>query len=218
MKKIHVILFLFSSVSMIFGFGQVESQDMESRVEGDYTLADVDTAVFAGGCFWGVEGVFELLNGVEDVVSGYAGGAADTAHYRMVGTGQTGHAETVQILYDPNVISFEKLLEVFFIVAHDPTQLNYQGPDIGTEYRSSVFYMNEEQKMKTEAYIQDMEKEGVYKQQIVTQLEELEKFYPAEDYHQDFLTLNPTHPYIVYWDMPKIRDLENRYPELLADK
>ena len=201
----------------VFGFGEVESQDMESRVKSDFAIEGIETAVFAGGCFWGVEAIFEMLEGVDNVVSGYAGGTADTAFYRMVGTGATRHAETVQIVYDPQYISYEKLLEIFFIVAHDPTQFNYQGPDVGTEYRSAIFYINEDQKIKAEKYISDLGKMGIYNQKIVTQLEPLEEFYPAEDYHQDFMRLNPTHPYIVYWDLPKVRDLENRYPELVAE-
>lgn len=177
----------------------------------------LETAVFAGGCFWGVEAVFESLQGVENALSGYSGGKAETAFYKMVGTGQTGHAEAVHVEYDPAIISYRQLLEVFFNVAHDPTQFNYQGPDVGTEYRSAVFYNNEEQKIATENYIKELEKQKVYDQDIVTEVTELEAFYPAEEYHQDFMALNPNHPYILYWDVPKIRHLEEMYPELLKE-
>lgn len=177
-----------------------------------------ETAVLAGGCFWGVEAVFERLEGVIDVVSGYSGGEAETATYQQVGSGKTGHAEAVQIVFDPEIIAFDVILEVFFNVAHDPTQLNFQGPDVGSEYRSAVFYASEEQKMMTEDAIAKLEAEGVYRKSIVTEVAPLDAFYPAEDYHQDFMRLNPRHPYIVYWDVPKVKHLEKAYPELLADQ
>jgi len=135
-----------------------------------------------------------------------------------VGTGSTGHAEAVRIVYDPQYISYGTLLDVFFSVAHDPTQYNYQGPDVGSEYRSAVFYLDESQKMKTEMYIKGLEKDKVYKQPIVTEVTPLDAFYPAEDYHQNFMKLNPDHPYIIYWDVPKIRDLEFHFPELIAEE
>ena len=181
-------------------------------------MEGVETAVLAGGCFWGVEAVFERLGGVLDAVSGYSGGDAETANYYTVGTGDTGHAESVRIVYDPGLISFEVLLEVFFSVAHDPTQLNYQGPDVGSEYRSVVFYANDEQKQVTEKYIRELDADGSFGEPIVTQVVPLETFYAAEDYHQDFLRLNPTHPYIVYWDLPKIAYLEEEYPHLVVDR
>lgn len=214
--SITIVLFV-TVASFVFSSGESENSkpEMEEKTMSDFKFEDGETAVFAGGCFWGLEGVFELLDGVEDVVSGYSGGEADTAYYSMVGTGKTGHAETVSIVYDPQYISYEQLLEIFFLVAHDPTQLNYQGPDTGTEYRSAVFYLNDEQKAAVQKYIKQLEKEKTYKEPIVTEIVPLEAFYPAEEYHQDFLRLNPSHPYIVYWDMPKIRDLEDRYPELL---
>ena len=179
-------------------------------------MEGTETAVFAGGCFWGVEAVFERLDGVLEVVSGYSGGSADTAHYNLVGTGTTGHAESVRITYDPQRISYAALLEVFFNVAHDPTQLNYQGPDKGTQYRSAVFYADDEQKRMARQYIEQLEADGVFDRPIVTQVVALEAFYPAEEYHQDFMRRNPRHPYIVYWDVPKIAHLEEAYPELLA--
>jgi peptide-methionine (S)-S-oxide reductase len=174
------------------------------------------TAVLAGGCFWGMEGVFERLRGVEDVVSGYSGGDQSTAHYEMVSTGRTGHAESIRVIYDPSQISYGTLLKVFFSVAHDPTQLNYQGPDHGTQYRSAIFYTNEEQKRIAEQYIRTLERAKVFDKPIVTQVVPLKAFYPAEDYHQDFMDNNPSYPYIVYWDLPKVRQLEKEYPKLLA--
>jgi peptide-methionine (S)-S-oxide reductase len=175
-----------------------------------------ETAVLAGGCFWGVEAVFERLEGVLEVTSGYAGGEQKTARYEMVGTGRTGHAESVQIVFDPARISYDTLLRVFFTVAHDPTELNYQGPDVGPQYRSAIFYSGDEQRRVAAAAIDALGRAGVYKAPIVTEVRQLEAFYPAEGYHQDFMKRNPMHPYIVYWDAPKIAELERRFPEILA--
>lgn len=172
-------------------------------------------AVFAGGCFWGVEAVFEQLKGVTDVVSGYSGGDASSAHYEMVGTGRTGHAESVQVTYDPSQISYGKLLQVYFSVAHDPTQLNRQGPDSGTQYRSAIFYSSTEQKRVAEAYIQQLTAAKVFKRPIVTQVTPLTGFYEAEDYHQDYIAHNPDNPYVVYNDLPKIQNVRRQYPELV---
>jgi peptide-methionine (S)-S-oxide reductase len=174
-----------------------------------------ETAVLAGGCFWGMEGVFERLKGVVDVVSGYSGGSARTARYELVGTGTTGHAESIQVVFDPSQISYGTLLEVFFSVAHDPTQLNFQGPDHGTQYRSAIFYGSEEQKRVAEQYIRTLEKARVFRKPIVTQVVPLAAFYPAEDYHQDFMDRNPDYPYIVYWDRPKVAHLKEAFPQLL---
>jgi peptide-methionine (S)-S-oxide reductase len=176
------------------------------------------TAVLAGGCFWGVEAVFERIKGVTDVVSGYAGGQQPTAHYEMVGTGRTGHAESVQITYDPSQISYGKLLQVFFSVAHDPTQLNRQGPDQGTQYRSAIFYASDEQRTVAEAYIQQLNAAKVFKHPIVTQVTPLQGFYAAEDYHQDYIAHNPGNPYVVYNDLPKLAELNKRYPDLVVKK
>jgi len=173
------------------------------------------TAVFAGGCFWGVEAVFERLQGVQEVVSGYSGGEQKTASYPLVGTGRTGHAESVRITYDPARVSYGTLLKVLFSVAHDPTQLNYQGPDHGTQYRSAIFYADEGQRRVAEEYIRALDKARVFPRKIVTQLAPLEAFYPAEEYHQDYLKGNPTQPYIVMWDLPKLAHLEREYPQLL---
>jgi peptide-methionine (S)-S-oxide reductase len=176
------------------------------------------TIVVAGGCFWGVEGVFEHVKGVKEAVSGYAGGSKSTAHYETVGSGRTGHAESVQITYDPSQISFGKLLQVFFSVAHNPTELNRQGPDEGTQYRSVIFYSTDAERKVAEAYIQQLNGAKVFKHQIVTQLTPLDGFYPAEGYHQHFLERNPNYPYIVYNDLPKLRDLKKQFPELWTGK
>ena len=171
------------------------------------------TAVFAGGCFWGVEAVFEKLKGVSSAVSGYAGGTKKTANYETVSSGRTGHAESVQVTYDPSQISYGRLLQVFFSVVHDPTQLNRQGPDEGTQYRSAIFYSSEEQKRVAEAYIQQLNDARIFKRPIVTQVTPLEGFYPAEAYHQDYIAHNPDNPYVVYNDLPKLQRLKKDYPD-----
>ena len=172
------------------------------------------TAVFAGGCFWGVDAVFKHVNGVSEVVSGYAGGSATTARYPIVGTGTTGHAESVKVTYDPAKISYADLLKVFFSVAHDPTQLNRQGPDVGPQYRSAIFYADEQQKEIARRYIDQLNQAKVFSKPIVTQVSALDKFYPAEDYHQNYLALHPTQPYIVFNDLPKIAQLKKELPNL----
>ena len=172
------------------------------------------TAVLAGGCFWGVEAVFDHLKGVSKVVSGFAGGEKSTAHYERVSEGDTGHAESVQITYDPAQITFGQILMVYFSVAHDPTQLNRQGPDSGTQYRSSIFYMNDDQKKVAEAYIQQLDAAHVYKRPIVTQVVPYKGFYAAEAYHQHYLEHNPGNPYIVYNDLPKLEALKKQYPQM----
>ena len=171
-------------------------------------------AIFAGGCFWGVQGVFQHVKGVKNAVSGYAGGDANTAIYEVVGTGQTGHAETVEITYDPSVITYGQLLQIFFSVATNPTQLNYQGPDYGTQYRNAIFYQSEDEKQMAAAYIAQLDAAGLYPAPIVTTLEPFKGFYPAEQYHQDFLTLNPSWPYIVINDLPKVAALEELFPKV----
>lgn len=174
------------------------------------------TAVFAGGCFWGVEAVFERLRGVREAVAGYSGGAKETAHYEIVSTGMTGHAESVKVTFDPSVITYRDLLRVFFGVAHDPTELNRQGPDEGTQYRSAIFYANDEQKREAEAYIADLTQHKVYRQPIVTQVVPLRAFYPAEEYHQHFVDKNPGNMYVATFDLPKLADLRAKFPQLLA--
>jgi peptide-methionine (S)-S-oxide reductase len=177
------------------------------------------TAVFAGGCFWGVEAVFDHVKGVKEAVSGYAGGSKMTAHYEIVGSGQTGHAESVKVTYDPSQVTYGKLLQIFFSVAHDPTELNRQGPDEGTQYRSAVFFANDEQKRVAEAYIRQLNDAKVFKHKIVTQLTPLKDgFYAAEAYHQHYLEHNPHQPYIVYNDIPKVRNLKKEFPELFTGK
>ena len=174
-----------------------------------------ETAVLAGGCFWGVEAVFEQLNGVSEVISGYAGGNQMTAHYSIVSSGVTSHAESVKITFDPTKVSYGRLLKVFFAVAHDPTQLNRQGPDEGRQYRSSIFYTNDEQKSIAEAYIAQLETAHIFNRRIVTTVVPSEGFYPAEDYHQNFLAQHPDYPYIVVNDLPKLRALKAEFPELV---
>ena len=176
------------------------------------------TAVLAGGCFWGVEAVFEHVKGVKNVKSGYSGGPAAAAQYGKVSTGQTGHAESVRITYDPSKISYGQLLKVFFSVAHDPTELNRQGPDTGTQYRSAIFYSNDEQKRIADAYIDQLNKAKVFGGPIVTQVGPLESFYEAEGYHQDYLANHPDEPYIVINDIPKVENLRKQLPGLYKAK
>jgi len=178
----------------------------------------LQTAVIAGGCFWGVQGVFQHTAGVVNAVSGYAGGNKSTADYRLVSTGSTGHAEAVEIKYDPNKISYGKILQIFFSVAHDPTQLNRQGPDSGTQYRSAIFTTSDEQKKVAEAYIAQLNAAKVYRKPIVTTIGPLEAFYPAEAYHQDYLTLHPNQPYIAFNDLPKVEHLKKIFAENYIEK
>ncbi len=185
-------------------------------VDNPKTAGPAQTAVLSGGCFWGVQGVFEHVHGVQRVVAGYAGGAGNTAHYEMVGTGTTGHAESVQISFNPAQVSYGEILQVFFSVVHDPTQLNRQGPDVGTQYRSEIFYGDAGQKRIAEAYVAQLTEAHAFARPIVTRVDSLPGFYPAEDYHQDFLVHNPTYPYIVYNDLPKIENLKRLYPDYYA--
>ena len=178
----------------------------------------VQTVVLSGGCFWGVQGVFQHTSGVVNAVSGYAGGSKSTAQYETVSTGTTGHAESVQVKYNPKKISYGKLLQIFFSVAHDPTQLNRQGPDSGTQYRSAIFTTTEEQKKVTDAYIAQLNAAKVYSKPIVTKVGPLEGFFPAEAYHQDYLTLHPNQPYIAYNDIPKVENLKKIFAENYIEK
>jgi len=173
----------------------------------------LQNVVLAGGCFWGMQAVYEHTKGVTQAVSGYSGGAKETAHYQMVGTERTGHAESVSVTYDPQQISLGKILQIYFSVAHNPTELNYQGPDNGSSYRSAIFYANDEQKQIAIAYIAQLQQAHVFDAPIVTKLEPLSGFYPAEDYHQDFLVLHPTYPYIVFNDLPKVDNLKQLFPD-----
>ena len=176
--------------------------------------AQTQTAVFSGGCFWGVDAVFKHVKGVTKVVSGYSGGEAATAHYEIVSEGTTGHAESVEVTFDPAKVTYATLLNVFFSVAHDPTELNFQGPDQGTQYRSAIWYANADQQREAQAAIAELTQKKVYKHPIVTQVVPLKKFYPAEDYHQNYLAQHLTQPYIVYNDIPKVEHLKAKYPEL----
>jgi peptide-methionine (S)-S-oxide reductase len=172
---------------------------------------DSETVVLAGGCFWGVQAVFQHTKGVTSAVSGYAGGDKSTAEYELVGTGRTGHAESVAVTFDPHQISYGTILQIYFSVAHNPTELNRQGPDVGNQYRSAIFYADEEQKKVAAAYIAQLEKAHVFARPIVTKLEPLRGFYPAENYHQDFAVLHPTYPYIVFNDLPKVDNLKRLF-------
>ena len=180
-----------------------------ANVKGDLTI------VLAGGCFWGIEAVFENLKGVSSVVSGYSGGTAETAHYERVSNGTTGHAEAVKITYDPTQISYGQLLKVYFTIAHDPTQVNRQEPDNGTQYRSAIFFTNSEQQQVAKAYIDKLNKARVFRAPIATQVVPLTKFYAAEDYHQNFIDRNPTQAYIVRFDLPKLAQLRQQFPTLI---
>ena len=175
------------------------------------------TIVLAGGCFWGVQGVYEYTKGVTSAVSGYSGGAKETAHYEMVGTERTGHAESVQVTYDPQQISLGKILQIYFSVAHNPTELNYQGPDSGPSYRSAIFYASDDQKQVADAYIAQLNAAHVFGKPIVTKLEAFKGFYPAEDYHQDFLVTHPSYPYIVVNDLPKVDNLKRLFADQYRD-
>ncbi len=179
----------------------------------------LQTAVLAGGCFWGVQAVYQHTKGVTNAVSGYAGGKKEDAQYYTVGSGRTGHAEAVQVTYDPRVISYGKLLQIFFSVAHDPTQLNRQGPDHGPQYRSEIFPQNDVQRQVAKAYIAQLDAAKAFPKKIVTKTDtDRQAFYPAEDYHQDYATLHPTQPYIVYNDLPKIANLKAMFPEVWREK
>lgn len=191
----------------------VEIPDFSGRVPAP-TSPGEQVAVLAGGCFWGVDAVYKHIKGVSKVVSGYSGGERATASYAAVGTGTTGHAEAVSITYDPARVSYAQLLKVFFSVAHNPTELNRQGPDRGTQYRSAIFHANDEQKQLALAYIEQLNQAGVFPASIVTQVAPLKAFYPAEDYHQNYLTLHPDQPYIVIHDLPKLQQLRKQFQEI----
>jgi peptide-methionine (S)-S-oxide reductase len=197
--------YLLSSVLIIFSLGTFSTAGAASNEQ---------TAVFAGGCFWGVDAVFKHIKGVSNVESGYAGGNADTAHYEEVSGGNTGHAESVRVRFDPAQVSYEQLLQVFFSVAHNPTELNRQGPDTGTQYRSAIFYTSADQQKVAQSYIQKLTAAKTFSSPIVTQLTLLQQFYPAEDYHQNYLALHPYQPYIVFNDMPKLGQLKKQFPGL----
>ncbi len=180
--------------------------------------APTETAVFAGGCFWGMQAVFAALRGVKSTMPGYSGGSPDTAHYEVVSGGTTGHAESVEVKFDPTVISYQQLLEVYFRVAHDPTELNRQGPDEGTQYRSAIFPLSDAQRLAAQAEIKRLTDEHVFSAPIVTKLEAFRGFFPAEEYHWNYAALHPNDPYIVINDLPKLAALRSTYPQLVAQK
>ena len=182
------------------------------------TPAKSETIVLAGGCFWGVQGVYQHMKGVSSAVSGYSGGKKETASYEIVSGGDTGHAESVEVTFDPKTVSLGKILQVYFSVVHNPTELNRQGPDSGTQYRSAIFTTSADQEKVAKAYIAQLDKAKVYSDPIVTKISSLEKFYPAEAYHQDYATINPTQPYITYYDLPKIENLSKLFPQDYRDK
>jgi peptide-methionine (S)-S-oxide reductase len=186
-------------------------------VDDPKAAGPAQTAVLSGGCFWGVQGVYQHVKGVEKVVSGYTGGDWSTAHYETVSNGTTGHAESVQITFDPAKLSYGEILHIFFSVVHDPTQLDRQGPDSGSQYRSMIAYTNDSQKSIAKAYIDQLNKTGAFRRPIVTKVDPLRRFYAAEAYHQDYLTLNPTNPYIAYNDLPKVENLKRVFPDYYSD-
>jgi peptide-methionine (S)-S-oxide reductase len=201
-----------------FSFGGEDAVLIPPPTLDEVTQAHSETAVFAGGCFWGVQGVFQHVKGVQKAVSGYAGGAAGTAEYERVSEGDTGHAESVQVTFDPTQVSYGSLLQIYFSVAHNPTELNRQGPDSGTQYRSALFPVNAEQQKVAQAYVAQLDAAHVYSKPIVTKLESYNGFYPAEDYHQDFLTEHPSYPYIVINDMPKVANLKQVFAQRYQEK
>ncbi len=207
------------SLALLACNGIAHSEEAMQRVpspvvdEPVAATAGNEKLVLAGGCFWGIQGVYQHVRGVTRAVSGYAGGNAASAHYEIVGSGLTGHAESVEITYDPKEVTLGSLLQIFFSVAHDPTQLNRQGPDSGSQYRSAIFPVDDTQKRVIDSYIAQLGSAHVYQRPIATKIEPLHGFYPAERYHQDYLTLNPTQPYIAYNDLPKVEALKRLFPE-----
>ncbi|WP_288096811.1 peptide-methionine (S)-S-oxide reductase MsrA [Pseudomonas sp.] len=209
----------FISQCSAFSFGSAEEAVvLPPPALDESTQAHSETAVFAGGCFWGVQGVFQHVKGVKNAVSGYAGGAADTARYERVSNGNTGHAESVEVTFEPSQVSYGTLLQIYFSVAHNPTELNRQGPDTGTQYRSAIFTQSSEQQRVAQAYINQLDAAHAFDKPIVTKLESYNGFYPAEEEHQDFLTEHPTYPYIVINDLPKVAQLKQLYPDRYQEK
>jgi peptide-methionine (S)-S-oxide reductase len=209
-----VVLVLVAATATSGASRQTPGPVVAPIVDATVPSAAEDTAVFAGGCFWGIEAVFEHVKGVKSAVSGYAGGNAGNPSYEQVSTGDTGHAESVQVIYNPAQVSYGKLLQIFFSVAHDPTQLNRQGPDRGTQYRSEIFYNNPQQQQIAESYIKQLTAARTFSRPIVTKVEKLRGFYPAEEYHQDYLAHHPNQPYIVINDQPKVAALKKQFPDI----
>ena len=223
MLRPHFFPLYLSAALLAFAFGTGAQAETRSGIPAPQTDAPLanssgkETAIFAGGCFWGTQSVFERVRGVVATTAGYAGGSAATASYAQVTTETTGHAESVKVVYDPSKITYGKLLQIFFSVVHDPTQLNRQGPDVGTSYRSAIFYTNEEQRKISTAYIAQLDAAKVFRKPIVTQVAPLKGFYDAESYHQDYALHNPDNPYIQVCDRPKIDALKKEFPELFQD-
>jgi peptide-methionine (S)-S-oxide reductase len=215
-RLLDLITLISLPLSMVFSAGQAAPLPAPAVDIPAASVKGPQTAVFAGGCFWGVEAVFRHVKGVTRAVSGYAGGTVKNPSYEDVGSGRTGHAEAVEVTFDPAQVSYGQLLVVFFSVAHDPTQLNRQGPDHGTQYRSAIFYTNDEQKRVAQAYVDQLGQTKAFGRPIVTQIAALPAFYAAEDYHQNYLALHPTQPYIVYNDLPKLEALRKEFPALYA--
>ncbi len=213
-----ISIFLVGAMACQAGSGATGTVPAPAVDQPKAATAAKQTATVAGGCFWGIQAVFQHVKGVLSATSGYSGGTVKNPDYETVSSGSTGHAESVQIVYDPSQVTYGELLRVFFSVAHDPTQLNRQDPDEGTQYRSVIFYGNDEQKKIAEAYIAQLEQAKVYRHKIVTQVVPLQAFYPAEGYHQNFATLHPNHPYIVYNDAPKVANLRKEFPEMYTGK
>lgn len=216
------LFLLVTAISFVFGQQRLKAPASSTQQDDKKAMPSapdgLQTAVFAGGCFWGVEAVFEHVKGVKEAVSGYAGGTKQTADYETVSDGRTGHAESVKVTFDPTQVTYEQLLTVFFIVAHNPTELNRQGPDTGTQYRSAIFYADEKQKQAAEAAVAELTNRKVYPAPIVTQIVPLKAFYAAESYHQDYLAHHPTQRYIVINDLPKVEHLKKNFPELYVTK
>jgi peptide-methionine (S)-S-oxide reductase len=216
-----------AALAMVLPFGKAASCNSSSDVvaipdpQADNPLAGArgqETAVVAGGCFWGIQAVFEHLKGVIHATSGYSGGAANTATYEKVCSGRTGHAEAVQVVFDPSLISYGQILKILFSVAHDPTELNRQGPDVGTQYRSAIFYTSEDQKRVAESYVKQLDGAKVFSRPIMTQIVPLDAFYPAEEYHQGYAETHPENMYIVMNDLPKVANLKKQYPALFVER
>jgi peptide-methionine (S)-S-oxide reductase len=215
------VLLVSALAVMVGARAQIERPAMlvpPPAIDEPKTKPGMETAVLAGGCFWGVQGVFQHVKGVERAVSGYAGGTKDDPSYEQVSGGWTGHAESVEISFDPKIISYGQILQIYFSVAHDPTELNRQGPDTGTQYRSNIFTSDEEQARVAKAYIDQLNQGHVFPEKIVTRVDAAQKFYPAEEYHQDFLTLHPDSPYIAHFDMPKLVSLKRLFPDTWRDQ
>jgi peptide-methionine (S)-S-oxide reductase len=219
----HIFLWIMFAASACAtsatAFARDETRPVPAPIEDEQRAAGAsDTAVLSGGCFWGVQAVFQHVKGVSRAVSGYAGGTKATAAYEIVSAGSTGHAESVEVTFDPKTVSYGKILQIFFSVAHDPTELNRQGPDVGTQYRSAIFAQDAEQLRVALAYITQLNKGHAYDKPIVTQVNGAASFYPAEAYHQNYATLNPMDPYILFNDRPKVDALKRLFPELARDK